>query len=68
MASELDVNLSPDQERDFRELLKERGFVSINEFIIDALTTDRADKRRAKLESISQRMWPNGSPAQRDRS
>lgn len=68
MDSELTVNLTPTVERDFRELLHERGFASINEFILDALKADRAEKRRAKHEDISRRMWPQGAPTQRDES
>lgn len=68
MASDLELNLDPTVERDFRELLRERGFASINEFIIATLKTDRAEKRRAALDNVSQRMWPNGAPASRDES
>lgn len=63
MASDLEPNLSPTVERDFKELLRERGFDSIDAFILDALKTDRAEKNRAKLEDIGQRMWPAGAPA-----
>lgn len=63
MASNLEPNLSPTVERDFKDLLRERGFDSINEFIIDTLKADRAQKNRAKLEDIGQRMWPAGAPA-----
>jgi hypothetical protein len=58
----LTVNLDPTVDKDFRQLLKERGFSSINEFIIDALKVDRAEKRRLKIEGLSKRMWPNGAP------
>lgn len=68
MPSVLALNLDPTVERDFRELLRERGFASINEFILDSLRSDRAEKRRAKLESVSDRMWPNGAPTTQDES
>jgi hypothetical protein len=61
-STNLEVDLEPAVEEDFRELLKERGFSSINEFIIDTLKADRAEKRRAKLADVSKRMWPNGPP------
>jgi len=62
MDPDLEVNLDPTVKSDFVELLRERGFASINEFIIDVLKRDRAEKRRAKHEDIAQRMWPNGAP------
>lgn len=60
--TDLEVNLEPTVETDFRELLKERGFSSINEFIIDTLKNDRAEKRLLKMKDVSQRMWPKGAP------
>lgn len=59
----LKVDLDPTVERDFRQLLAERGFPSINEFILDTLKADRAEKRRMKVQGMSKRMWPNGAPA-----
>jgi hypothetical protein len=58
----LKVDLDPTVERDFRQLLADRGFVSINEFIVDTLKADRAEKRRLKVQDIGKRMWPNGAP------
>lgn len=58
----LKVNLDPTVEMDFRQLLKERGFSSINEFIIATLKADRAEKRLLQVKDISTRMWPNGAP------
>jgi hypothetical protein len=54
--------LDPTVEKDFRELLAERGFSSLNEFMIHKLKADRAEKRRAQLKDVSERMWPNGAP------
>lgn len=68
MASDLELNLDPKVEQDFRELLTERGYASINDFIVDTLKDDRAVKRRAKLEDLSGRMWPGGAPNQSDES
>lgn len=58
----LKVELDPTVEKDFRQLLKERGFPSINEFIVDTLKADRAEKRLLKVQDIGKRMWPNGAP------
>lgn len=62
MDPDLKLNLDPTAKSDFVELLRERGFASINEFIIDVLKLDRAEKRRAKHEDIVRRMWPDGAP------
>jgi hypothetical protein len=58
----LELDLEPQVEADFAELLQERGFTSINEFILDTLKADRAAKRQAKLEDVASRMWPDGAP------
>lgn len=63
MVSELELNLDPKIEQDFRELLTERGYASINDFIVDTLKADRAAKRRTKLEEVSGRMWPGRAPS-----
>lgn len=68
MDADLIVNLEPKVETDFRELLRERGFASINEFIVNELKVDRAKKRRERLEDVAARMWPNGTPESRGRS
>jgi len=60
--TKLTVNIDPIVEKDFRDLLVERGFPSINEFILATLKADRAAKQQLKLQSISDRMWPNGAP------
>ncbi|MUN53873.1 hypothetical protein GMA10_01295 [Kocuria koreensis] len=44
----------------FRELLIERGYPSINEFLIDVLRDDRSRKREARLRDIGNRMFPDG--------
>lgn len=51
--------------RAFRELLIERGYPSINEFILDVLRDDASKKREAKLRDIGGRMFPNGAPTPR---
>lgn len=58
----LKVDLDPTVERDFRKLLKEHDFPSINEFIVATLKADRAAKRLLQVQDISKRMWPNGAP------
>ncbi|MCI4659699.1 hypothetical protein [Cryobacterium zhongshanensis] len=60
--TKLKVDLEPAVEKDFRQLLEERGLPSINEFIVEALKADRAEKRLRKIQDISTRMWPNGAP------
>lgn len=49
----------------FRELLIERGYPSINEFIIDVLRDDASKKREARLRDIGGRMFPDGAPTDR---
>jgi hypothetical protein len=58
----LELDLEPKVEADFAQLLQERGFTSINEFILDTLKADRAAKRQAQLEDVASRMWPDGAP------
>jgi PHD/YefM family antitoxin component YafN of YafNO toxin-antitoxin module len=55
-------------ERDFHELLTERGFASLNEFMIHMLKADRAEKNVAEHKALVARMWPNGAPKPGDES
>jgi len=61
----LELHLEPKVEADFVQLLQERGFTSINDFVLDTLKADRAAKRRTKLEDVASRMWPDGAPERR---
>ncbi|MDP9903144.1 hypothetical protein [Arthrobacter bambusae] len=62
----LELNLEPAAETAFIELLAERGYPSINEFIVHTLKQDRTAKKAARIAAAGERIWPNGIPERTD--
>lgn len=62
----LTINHDTKATQAFRQLLIERGYPSINEFIVDVLREEASKKREARLRDIGSRMFPGGKTAPHD--
>ena len=65
MKDPLDIDRESKVAQAFRDLLKERGYPSINEYMLDVLREEASKKREARLRNIGQRMFPDGAPTDR---
>lgn len=63
---DLQLNLNSELEAAFIELLQERGYQSINEFILAEVRAHRSAVKFEKITDIRSRMFPNGAPKRGD--
>ena len=52
--------------QDFRSLLIQRGYPSINEYMLDVLREEAGRRRQARLRDIGNRMFPDGAAGRVD--
>lgn len=63
---DLKLNLDAELEAALIELLQQRGYSSINEFIRAEVRAHRSAAKLDKINDIRSRMWPNGFPKRGD--
>lgn len=57
---DMKLNLDSELEAAFAELLQQRGYESINDFIRDEVRAHRSAVKLDKIKDIRSRMFPNG--------